>query len=184
MLKPASATALLVALFLAGCSSAPSTTPDTALLAASSFENMDGWLADSPALATLNQDQAHTGKYSTMVSPGHEFSLGYSNKLSKLAPDWPAQLKVGAWVMLPNDQAAAKLVVEVQAPEHKGPNLLWEGFDLTQSVKRYNQWQYVEYTITLPTAAGPNHRLLAYLWLADSKQPVYLDDLKIFLPGK
>ena len=119
-----------------------------------------------------------------MVKPGYDYGLGYSNTLSRLAPEWPAKLTVSAWVMLPSGEASAKLVTEVKSGATNSPGLLWEGLDLNKAVKVYNKWQYVEQTITLPETAKPNSRLLVYLWCADSKQPVYLDDLKISLAAK
>lgn len=173
--------AAIAALLLTSCTSGASEAPATGLLAANGFENLDGWLAESPALATLNKDQAHSGKYSTMAAPGNDYSLGYNNALSKLSPDWPAVLTVSAWVLVPNDQATAKLVTEVTGGGAKGASLLWQGLDLTKAVKVFNKWQYVEQTITMPATAKPNSRLKVYLWRAESKDPVYLDDLKISL---
>lgn len=184
MRKYVLAAALLPAGLLAGCSSNSGAAPATGLLAATDFENLDGWLADSPALATLTRDQAHSGRYSTVVSPGHDFSLGYNNALSRLAPVWPARLRVSAWVLLPSERAAAKLVTEVKGPGANGPGLLWEGLDLLKAVKVANQWQHVEQLITLPPTAKANSRLLVYLWRADTKEPVYLDDLQISLASQ
>jgi hypothetical protein len=182
MLKPTAV--LLGALLFTGCSSSPSETTATGPLAANDFENVDGWLADSPALATLNRDRAHSGAYSTMVAPGMDFSLGYNNMLKNLAPEWPAKLTVSAWVLVPNEQAAAKLVTEIKRGPTNSAGLLWEGLELNKAVKIYNKWQYVEQTITLPPSATPNSRILVYLWRAESKVPVYLDDLKIALASR
>lgn len=175
------ATGLLLTGLLAGCSAPPAETPASARLAANDFENLDGWLADSPALATLTQEQAHSGRYSTRVSGGHDFGLGYSNTLARLAPEWPARLTVGAWVLLSGEQATGQLVMEIKNPGTATANLLWEGLELAQHVKVFNKWRYVEHTITLPAAARPDSRLLVYLWRANSRQPVYLDDLTISL---
>lgn len=179
MLKPA--VAFLAALLLTGCANSASEAPATGPLAANDFENLDGWLADSPALATLNRAKAHSGVYSTMAGPGQDYSLGYSNALSRLSPNWPAKLTVGAWVFVPNGQARAKLVTEVTSGAASGTGLLWEGLDLTKAVKTFNKWQYVEQTITMPATAKPTSRLKVYLWRAESNAPVYLDDLKISL---
>ncbi|RPD46156.1 hypothetical protein DNI29_14205 [Hymenobacter sediminis] len=183
MLKPAPVI-LFLALLSVGCSKKTDSKTIGGPLAATSFENLDGWLADSPALYSLTRDKAHTGQYSTMVGPNHEFSLGYSNPLSRLAPDWPGKLTIGAWVYVPNEQATAKLVVEIKKTNSASANLFWEGLAITQPVKVYNKWQYVEHTVTLPPAATANSRLLVYLWRADSRQPVYMDDLSISLANQ
>jgi hypothetical protein len=117
-----------------------------------------------------------------MVGPGQEYSLGYSNELSKLSPDWPARLTISAWVLLPNKQAAAKLVAEIQEPNSRRQSLLWEGVDLSEVVATYNIWKYIiYYTINALAIARPTSLLKVYLWRANSNQSVYLDDLKISL---
>lgn len=184
MLKHTPAATLLVTLFLIGCTRDASQDATKKPLAFNDFENVDGWLADSPALATLSRDKAHSGIYSTAVSPGHEFSLGYNNALSRLAPDWPAKLTVSAWVLLPDDQAAAQLVTEVKQANSQAPGLLWQSIDLVNTVKVYGKWQHVEQAVAMPAGAKPGSRLLVYLWRANSKQPVYLDDLQITLGSK
>ena len=164
---------------MAGCSQKPAAPTNSDVLAANDFENLDGWLADSPALATLTKTRAHSGAYSTQVGPGYDFGLGYSNPLSRLASEWPGKIKVSAWVFVPSNQEAGKLVTELKTGDANSKGLLWEGLDLAKAVKSYNQWQYVEKVVALPEAAKPSSRLLVYLWRAESKQPVYLDDLKI-----
>jgi hypothetical protein len=173
---------LLSVLALSGCQrESPSAPSASNILAINDFDNLDGWLANSPAAATLSRSQAHSGAYSIRVDSTQEFSLGYANTLGRLAPDWPAKLIVSAWVLLPSDQAGAKLVMEVKGATPNAPNLLWDGLALNKAVKAYNKWQYVEQIITMPDAARPTNRLQVYLWRADSKLPVYLDDLKIEL---
>ena len=174
--------ALLLVLVIAGCSHSSGTEPTSGILAANDFDDIDGWVADSSVLVTLSKARAHSGAYSTMAAPGHEFSFGYNNKLSRVAPTMPTKIKVSAWVMLPNAQTNAKLVTEIKSSN--GANMQWDGLELAKTVKRFNKWQYVEQTVSIPPAAKPDDRLLAYLWLANSKEPVYLDDLKISLATK
>lgn len=178
LLKHLISAAWLTTVLLSGCSS-KSNPSESVSLVANDFENLDGWLADSPALATLSSEKAHSGKYSTKVSAGHDYGLGYSNELSRFSPNWPAKIKVGAWVFVPDEQAAGKLVIEVKAAGSNNAGMLWEGVELAKDVKVYNKWQYVEHIITTPATAKPNSRLLVYLWRAASTQPLYLDDLVI-----
>ena len=173
------ATLLGLGLLLGACSREAASSPDPKLLASTSFEEFYGWLpANAPA---LTQAQAHSGKFSTMVGAGHEFSLGYNNMLSGLAPQWPGKLKISAWVFIPDEQATAQLVAEVKSADATKPGLLWEGVKLTDQVKAYGQWRRLEHTITLPATARPDSRLLVYLWEADQHLPVYLDDMEISL---
>jgi hypothetical protein len=166
---------LLAALVLAGCSRAPA--PATGVLAATDFENLAGWLADSPAQATLTRQQAHSGKYSTSVSPGHDYSLGYSNLLREMATERPTRLRISAWVQQTGSEPSPKLVTELKSPQ--GSSLLWAGMDVGPLAKAPGKWYRIEQTITLPPTAPPDSRLLVYLWRAESTTPTYLDDLKI-----
>ena len=166
---------LLAAVVMAGCSHAPAPTAGT--LAATDFENLAGWLADAPARATLTQEQAHSGKYSTSVRPGHDYSLGYSNLLSQMTPDRPTRLRISAWVQQTGSEPSPKLVTELKSPQ--GGGLLWEGLDVGTVAKVPGKWYQVTQTVTLPATAAPDSRLLVYLWRADSTTPTYLDDLEI-----
>jgi hypothetical protein len=165
----------LAAVVLVGCSR--SAAPATDTLAATDFENLSGWLADLPARTTLTKAQAHSGKYSTSVGPGHDYSLGYNNSLSELAPDRPTQLRISAWVQQTGSEASPKLVTELRTP--KGRQLQWEGLDIKPLAKIPGKWYHIEQLITLPAAAAPDSRLLVYLWRVDSTTPTYLDDLQI-----
>lgn len=142
------------------------------------FEHFDGWLGNSAG--ALTKDQAHSGKYSTVVGPGQDYSLGYSNELGKLSPDWPAKIKISAWVLTAGP-TSSRMVIEVKPGNDNRPPLVWDGIDLSKAVTTYNKWQYVESTITMPETAKPTSLLKIYLWGASTRQPVYLDDLKISL---
>lgn len=170
---------LLLPAALVGCGH-PATSTTTNRLAGNDFENVDGWTGDAPP-PSLTRDQAHSGAYSVVVRPGVDFSLGYNNPLRRLAPEWPAKLTISAWVLLPNEQATAKLVTELKPASGNGPNLLWDGLDLASTLNVYGKWQHVEKTIVLPEAATADSRLLVYLWRSESKEPAYLDDLEISL---
>ena len=166
---------LLAAVVLAGCSRAPA--PAANALAATDFENLSGWLADLPARTTLTQAQAHSGKYSTSVGPGHDYSLGYDNPLNQLAADRPARLQISAWVQQTGTGPSPKLVTELKSAANS--RLLWEGLDIGPLTKVPGKWYRVEQTVTIPATAAPDSRLLVYLWRADSTTPTYLDDLQI-----
>lgn len=181
MLTSFRAAALLAALALGGCSSESGSAAGAPLMACD-FENFAGWLTDSPAQGTLTRVKAHSGQYSVLVDAAHEFSLSYNNQLRTLAPARPSKLTVSGWVLVPSAQSNAKLVAEVKNPTG-GPSLLWEGLDVAKTVKTFGEWQYVEQTFSLPPTIQPNSRLLVYLWRAESREPVYLDDLKI-VPGQ
>ncbi|SHJ35599.1 hypothetical protein SAMN02745146_2898 [Hymenobacter daecheongensis DSM 21074] len=178
MIKHLPAAALLLTLSLAGCSPKTDDAQSANVLAENDFDHLDGWAGDLPALATLSKTKAHSGAYSTSVRPGFDYSLGFSNVLGKLTDRRPQKITISAWVMLPNDQANARLVVEIKDP-NKSDDLLYKALELRSVVKKYNEWQQVEQTIEMPATAAVTSRLLVYLWRADSNEPVYLDDMKI-----
>ncbi|WP_019946981.1 carbohydrate binding domain-containing protein [Hymenobacter aerophilus] len=171
---------LSVGLFTA-CSSNPPVPPASEVLASTDFENLDGWLPATPTPAALSREQAHSGKFSTMVGPNNEYSLGYSNALSRLAPDWPGRLTVGAWVLLTSSQSAPKFVVEIKQPTANTDGLLWEAVDVPDKVREYGKWRYIEHTITLPEAARPDNRLVVYLWRSEGSGSAFMDDVTIRL---
>ncbi|HEX8657840.1 MAG TPA: carbohydrate binding domain-containing protein [Hymenobacter sp.] len=180
MQKKLIAAIILTNLSLASCSTKSETVNNSNILASSDFDNLIGWAGDLPSLATLSKVRAHSGRYSTSVQPGFDYSLGYSNALGKLVDHRPEKLTISAWVLVPNDQANARLVIEIKDPANS-QGLLYDGTELRTVVKEFNNWQRIEKTITVPATAGATSNLVIYMWRADSRDPVYLDDMQIRL---
>ena len=135
-------------------------------------------MGDSPAVATLTTEKAHSGKYSVLVKPGVDYGLGYGGTLGKLSTTRPAKITVSAWVFLPSNQAASQLVTEIKDPATNKVQL-WEGIDLPKTVKKFNEWQKVEKTITIPVDATASSRIMIYPWRGNSSQTVYVDDVEV-----
>ncbi|MDO7850769.1 carbohydrate binding domain-containing protein [Hymenobacter convexus] len=171
--------AALLALSLSGCSDKSQSDAEAGLLTSNDFEHLNGW-SDSPSMATLTTEKAHSGQYSVVVKPGADYGLGYGNLLSKLSASRPNKITVSAWVFLPSNQAPAVLVTQITEPA-TNKVYLWDGMQLVKEVKKFNVWQKVEKTITVPAEATATSRIQIYPWRGDSTQPVYLDDVEVKL---
>lgn len=172
--------AALLALSLSACSDKSESDADAGLLTSNDFEHLNGWIGDSPSSATLTTEKAHSGKYSVVVKPGADYGLGYGNVLSKMSATRPGKITISAWVMVPSNQALAQLVTEIKDPT-TNKLYLWNGVDLVKEAKKFNVWQKVERTITVPAEATATSRIQIYPWRGNSGQPVYVDDIEVKL---
>jgi hypothetical protein len=166
-------------LSLAACSSNTSDS-DPNVLVNSDFESIDGWLPADQS-ATLTREKAHSGKCAIKVDGGHEYSIGFSKLLGQLHDSKPKELEVKAWAFVPNDKAAASLVIAMDDPT-AGPGakpLMWEGINLKEEAKPYGKWQEITKVFKVPANAGPTNKLGIYLWRNSGDQAVYVDDIKI-----
>jgi hypothetical protein len=168
--------AVLGLLLGSGCSQTVSDEPNTwDILASNDFDHIDGWAGD---MSSLSRAYAHTGAYSVMVKPGVPYSLGYSNPLGRLSLARPHKLRLDAWVLRPDLQSKALLVMEVKDPATNA-KIIWEGVDLRKEAPKLNEWQHIHHLVDIPASVSAASRILVYMWGADASQPTYLDDLTI-----
>jgi hypothetical protein len=163
----------LALLLSSGCSKTSAEEKD--VLTSNDFDHLDGWVGDVPS---LTREKAHSGAYSIVVQPGIDYSLGYSNPLGRLSTSRPDKIRISAWVMRTGDQNSAKLVAEIKDPT-TGAKALWEAIDLSQQVRKLNEWKHIEHVITVPPTVSATSRIMVYMWDAGAGQPTYLDDLTL-----
>ncbi|MBD2766894.1 carbohydrate binding domain-containing protein [Hymenobacter sp. BT664] len=165
--------------FLLAACSGPGADPNEAnLLASNNFESVDGWTSGMP-VPSLTKEKAHSGRYSVIVDPKVEFSLGYTNFLRALSASALKKVKVQAWILVPNRNAAANIVLQiVDSADLQRKPYFWQALDVMQQVKKDNQWVEVAQEFTLPANTAPTHMLSTYLWRRGD-QRVYMDDLRI-----
>lgn len=166
-----------LALALTACGGASTTKPEN-LLAANSFDELDGWVPDG-SMPFLTRAKAHSGQFSASVNPTSEYAGGYSGTLGKLSGTRLNKLRLHAWVWLPSRDAKASLVTQVTDPA-SGKVLLYDNIDLVAATSStFGKWAEVDKELTLPAEVTSNSVFKTYLWRNQSSQPVYMDDLQI-----
>lgn len=139
------------------------------VLFTTSFENLEGWIADNPS---LTQERAHTGNYSIKIDPSQEFSMTYTNQLYRLSPKRFNKVRLTAWGFLTAPGAAA-LVFQIVRPDQT--NAFYEKVDISQ----VNSWEQVSKVLTMPPVLDPADQVRIYLWRGTATAPAYLDDLQL-----
>lgn len=170
---------LTAAIGLSGCGGTHAAADDKKPLLTNDFESLEHWLPGD-LTTTLTHAQAHSGRTALMVDSTHEYSLKYANPLGRFQLQLPTRLRVSAWVLLPNAQAAATLVTSVTnpAPPDARP-LVWAGLKLHETVHDYGKWTQVSQVVTLPVGLQGTNTFSIYLWRNAYNQAIYLDDLKV-----
>lgn len=146
----------------------PESAPDR-LLFATSFEDLEGWVAESPSLTT---ELARTGQYSIKVDQGTEFSLTYKNQLTRLSPKRFNKVRLTAWGRLTAPGAAA-LVFQITRDDQT--TIFYEKVDIQQ----VDSWEQVSTVLVLPPVLDPQDQVRIYLWRASATAPAYVDDVRL-----
>jgi hypothetical protein len=173
--------ALALASSLAACGSNPDAGQYVGdSITATDFDNLAGWGADPNG---LSRDHAHSGRFSTFISPEREYSLTYNLPLRDASVHTIKAVEVDAWVYLPSDQAKASLTVQVVRPVPAGgttaASLSNEPLHLLDQVHKFGKWQPVHQVFVLPPNLPADSELRIFMWRDASSEPVYLDDLTV-----
>lgn len=167
------AVAVIISLGAVACSpnktkSPPPNAPGRVLFA-TSFEDLEGWVTENPS---LTKEKAHTGQYSIKVDQATEFSLTYLNRLARLSPQRFNKVRLTGWGLI-TAPGAASLVFQITRADQS--TVFYDKIDITQA----NSWQQLSKVMSLPAVLDPMDQVRIYLWRAEAKTPVYLDDVKL-----
>ena len=166
---------LVLSALLGACSSPSTTVKNDDLIVSNDFESLAGWI---PPSNSLNMEQAHSGKYSIKADPTQPYSMGYNTLLGNASTRRPHKLKLTCWAFLPSEKAAAHYQMQVIDPV-SGEKVYEDGILMTDQVKTYKSWQEVNKDFTLPDNVTATHEIRIFLWIADSPEPVYVDDVQV-----
>ena len=157
---------------LAGCTTSGD---DHYLLVDSDFEQFQGWVDPLPAFLTT--EKVRSGHYSFRVSDNTEFTNACHTTLEGL-PFLPSKLRLQAWTYLPGRFIGSTMVVLQVNCHGRRPNL-WSGLALEQVVTRYEQWEHLTKTISLPADLDPTDEVTVYVWCPTGGPPRYFDDFTL-----
>lgn len=152
---------------------------DGHIVSENDFESTAGWGVD-PAL--LSREKAHSGSYSILVDPSHEFSLTYENALGQISPQKFKKVRIDAWVYLQSPKGNGALGMQITDPTQGGKAVAGEGVGLGDAVKKYNTWVEVSKEMTLPANVTSANHLKVFLWRAGATQAIFVDDIRISIP--
>ena len=116
-----------------------------------------------------------SGDFSSKMNKDVEFGMGLRKRCDEISKFPPKKIIAGLWINCPDSLLDAKIVVSVD--DEKG-NIFWSGFPINKSVKKTNEWVYLENTIDFPLALNPKNYISVYVW-NPKKELFYVDDWKI-----
>jgi hypothetical protein len=116
-----------------------------------------------------------SGNCSSKMDKDVEFGMGLRKRSDEISEAPPKKIIAGLWINCPDSLIDAKIVLSVD--DEKG-NIFWSGFPINKSVKKTNEWVYIENTIDFPLALNPKNYISVYVW-NPKKELFYIDDWKI-----
>jgi hypothetical protein len=112
---------LLGFLLLSACSAGANYFPmHDSVVTYDGFESGGGW-SSNPAnhnTELVQKEEAHSGRYATLVDGNHEFSLTYTMSLGHI---WAAKYQISrleAWVFMPSKGATGSGDVQLLSPNY------------------------------------------------------------------
>jgi hypothetical protein len=126
--------------------------------------------------ATISKNAVkRSGDYSSKMDKDVEFGMGLRKRCDEISEVPPKKIIAGLWINCPDSLSGAQIVISV---DDENGNLFWSGFPINKSVKKTNEWVYLENTIDFPLALNPKNYISVYVW-NPSKELFYIDDWKI-----
>lgn len=155
-------------LALAGCRPASERQ-----LMATSFEDLDGWIAPTPSWLTTTM--VHSGRYACLADAASEFGATYHTTLGQL--DTPRRLRVRTWAWLPHGRLNLSVVLLIQRGQE---TKLWRAMSVSQAITRYQQWEPVEHDFILPHDLEADDTVKIFVWqFGFFRGDAYLDDFTL-----
>jgi hypothetical protein len=121
--------------------------------------------------------ESHSGMFCGKVDSTNVYGIAFKAKLSDVLYKRVRKVKVAAWCKYLNGNSSGKLVVAfLNGQEQVG----WSGFEISDEVKRLNEWIKVsgEFEIDKNAKITPETLMYVYVWNT-SKQEFYYDDLEV-----
>ena len=162
---------------LAACSDSEFSEFPAGVITRNDFENVQGWGGANESGVT--SEKAHSGKYSVCVNPQIEFSYTYIRQLAQMSSGKPKRITVSAWAWVPDKDCKASLTLEIKHSPEKGTPVMYDGMELSSTVRSFKSWEKVSKTFVLPDSVAATNQLKLYMWRGSSPRPVYLDDISI-----
>ena len=130
------------------------------------------WMGETTILKNAIK---RSGEYSSKMDKTVEFGLGLKRSCSKISEVPPKKVIAGVWIYCADTLKDAAIVFSVD--DEKG-NIFWSGSPIGKSIKKLNEWVFVENTIEFPKELNPSNNIAIYAW-NPKKEMFFLDDWKI-----
>ena len=165
---------------LASCSPGPEGRWVGDIVTANDYEAAAGWV---PGATSISRDHAHSGRFADRVDSTHAYGLTYQVPLTEASVHTLRGLDVEAWAYVSGPPAQTAAVVQVQVwangPGQDAAPLFSDGLTLSAQVPAAKVWTRVHQRFALPPNLPFNANLRIFFAGNASRQPVYLDDIRV-----
>ena len=141
--------------------------------------DIDDLVAAGKPPTGFSNEQVRSGQYAIKIATGAEFAGDIRQTLGGACNFVPRRLRLRAWVFLKSGRIrGTNLVLTVRCNgRREDPRM---SIPLHTTIMRYNKWERVQQSFTLPDGLLPTDELLFYCWHAEANGDVtYVDDVRI-----
>jgi hypothetical protein len=131
-----------------------------------------GWGKDN-----ILKGDAHSGQFYTRTDDTHQFSSGFSRRISEITNHKIKRIDVATWIRKTDNSANADFVVSL---DRGADPVFWKTIQTREGAPEINEWTRLFASYDLPDSLGNNENLKVYIWNIN-KYPIEADDFEIRL---
>ena len=175
----------IAGILLYSCSNSKSKTGETAgqppqskIEISNDLENasavIPSWINEKTVVA-MKDPAAHSGEYASLTNESSEYSYAYQELVKNINTGLPKTVDVKGWIYTTVAKPQLGIILNIS---EKDQNIDWSVFPLNDSLTETGKWVEFNCNFYFTKPINPEQEIRIFAW-NQSKQPVYLDDLKI-----
>jgi hypothetical protein len=136
------------------------------------FECVRGW-GDAN---TITSGVAHSGKYFSKIDSVKQFSYGFKLEKKSISDTLLNKVAVSIWVLTKDIKTKACIVAQITRNDS---SIYWQKSEIKNFIAQPLEWDNAKAEFILPKDIKPKDKILIYVWNADGKSEVDVDDLEV-----
>jgi len=176
---------IIAGALLSGCGSS---TPKTETVAGQPKQNLieitndmenaaaviPSWINETSVIA-MKDPAAHSGEYACVTNSTVEYGYAYQELLKNINSSLPKNVVITGWVYTTVAKPNLSIILNIS---EKQQNYDWKSFPLADNLTETGKWVEFSTSFYFDKPLNPEQEIRIFPW-NQSKQPIYIDDLKI-----
>lgn len=124
---------------------------------------------------TLQRTIVHSKPFASKMDSSWVDSYGLRCYLRDVVEGMPKSITIDFWALFVKNSFNAKVVVSIDSVDK---SKFWVGGEIKDLVKTPDQWEQINYKLTLPPKLSPDDKITVYI-MCPKENVLYIDDLTV-----
>lgn len=175
---------VIIGIFISACSNSGSNTQSNEqggkneIVITNDLENakgvIPGWMNEN-TIITMQDPKAHSGEFSSVISESFPYSYYYKELVKNIKNEVPKSATFSGWVYTTIVNPNFSIICDIKQ-DTIGYD--WKAFPLDKVLSETGKWVEFSSSFTFNKPLNPDQTIAIFAW-NQSKEPIYIDDLKI-----